>query len=239
MIYRRIKYFGVILFFLAANLNLQAREYMDHPDPKELANWKLLGKGTVEIIDEGNILKITEGSDSKGIVLLSPQKYSPNTVISFMFKPLQHKGIGVVLHSISDINKQQVKTPINYDGNLNYWRSKKSNIQNYIFTFHTAFHQKNLQHAPYPVALLRRNPGFTELGKGKDIVTDEKWYSIEVGRHMSTLWLSVDDILVFKVNDPGPELPGGHIGLRLRGPGDGSFSSLYKNFVIKIYPEAE
>ena len=211
MKFKQIKYFSIILFFLVANLNLQAKEYMDHLDPKELAKWKLLGKGTVEIIDEGSTLKITESSDSKGIVLLSPKNYPPDTVVSFMFKPLQYKGIGVVLHSISGVDKQQVITPKNYDGNLNYWRSKKSNIQNYMFTFHTAFHQEKLQHAPYPVALLRRNPGFTELSKGKDLVTDEKWYSIEVGRHMSTLWLSVDGILVLKVNDPGPILPGGHI----------------------------
>ena len=229
---KQITYFKYVLYFLVFSLNVHAGEYEDYLDPKDVADWKLLGKGSVKIVDEG-MLKLSEGSDSKGVVLLSPQKYPANTMLSFSFKPLQHKGIGVVLHSVSDINGQEVNVPENYDGNLNFWRSKNTSVQNYIFTFHTAFHQQRQQHAPYPVALLRRNPGFIELGKGKDTVIDEGWHRIEIGRQETTLWLSVDGNLVFKINDPRQALPGGHIGLRLRGPGDGSFSSLYKDFAIK------
>ncbi len=225
----------IYLVLLVAGIiqNVQASPYVEHLHPKDLAGWKLLGKGNIEIVEGGHTLKLSEGTDSKGVVLLSPQKYPAEIVLNFKFKPLQHKGIGVVLLSISDLNGQHLTVPKDYDGNLNFWRSKNSAIQNYIFTFHTAFHQKKLQHAPYPVALLRRNPGFIELGKGKDLVTEEKWYNIEIGREKTTLWLAVDGKLVFKVDDPGDTMSGGHIGLRLRGPGDGSFSSLYKDFVIK------
>ena len=226
----------LVLFIMELFQNVQASSYEEHPHPKDLADWKLIGKGNVEVIEKGHILKLSEGSDSKGVVLLSPKKYPANTVLNFSFKPLQHKGIGVVLHSISNVDGQKVTAPDNYDGNLNFWRSKNSGVQNYIFTFHTAYHQPNLPHAPYAVALLRKNPGFKELGKGKDMVVDEEWHAIEIGRQDSTLWLSVDGNLVFKVNDSTQALPGGHIALRLRGPGDGSFSSLYKDFSIKSSP---
>ena len=69
----------------------------------DLAQWPLLGIGAVEVIPEQEALQLTEGPDSKGVVLLSPEEYGREIVINFMVKPLQHEGVVVVFLSASAI----------------------------------------------------------------------------------------------------------------------------------------
>ncbi len=192
----------------------------------DLARWHLLGIGEAEVIAEEQALRLTEDPDSKGVVLLSPEKYGREIVIKFMAKPLQHEGVIVVFLSASAIKGEEIEVPDGYDGSFAFWIAPDASVQNYAFAFHTGYHQPN--------AFLKRNPGFTELASAKDIATEEVWHQIEIGRSGPRLWLKIAGKPVLEANDSaGQGLPPGHIGLRLRGPGDGSFSCLFKNFVIE------
>lgn len=191
----------------------------------DLAQWRLLGIGEAEVIPEKQALRLTEGPDSKGVVLLSPEKYGREIVIKFMAKPLQHEGIIVVFLSASAIKGEEIEVPDGYDGSFAFWIAPDASVQSYAYAFHTGYHQPN--------AFLKRNPGSIELTSAKDIATEEVWYQVEIGRDGSRLWLNIDGKAVIEASDAGQGLPPGHIGLRLRGPGDGSFSCLFKNFVIE------
>lgn len=191
----------------------------------QLFHWQNLGIGEVEVIEDGKVLKVTEGVDSKGFVLFSPRKYSRNVVIRFKAKPLQYEGVGVVLFSASPVQGDKILIPKNYDGNWQFWIGDDSTVNSYVFAFHTDYHQ--------PYAFVKKNPGFVELDRGKDIAVDEKWYDIEIGRLGAKLWMSINGKILLEATDPEQGgLPAGHIGFRLRGPGDGSYSCLYKDVVI-------
>lgn len=58
------------------------------------------------------------------------------------------------------------------------------------------------------------------------------WYDIETGRQGVKVRLKIDGVTVASGTDTGNGIPGGRIGLRLRGPGDGSFTSLYKDLTV-------
>jgi hypothetical protein len=94
-----------------------------------------------------------------------------------------------------------------------------------IFGFHTGYHQPN--------AFLTRNPGFIDLARAPDKAIGEKWHDVEIGRKGRKLWMKINGKTILDAKDPHtPPLPGGQIGLRLRGPGNGTFSCLYKDLSV-------
>ncbi len=187
----------------------------------ELLNWELVGIGSKAVDQDQNALKLTEGKDSKGIVLLSRESLEENLTLKFKVKPLQYEGVCVIILSASNIDGDPLLIPADHDGNFGFWKSDTAEIQSYTFAFHTGYHQPN--------AFLTKNPGFTDLARETDIAMDQVWYEIEMGKRGDQLWLKVDDQLVLSARDHGPSLPGGKLGLRLRGPGDGTFSCLFKD----------
>jgi len=67
----------------------------------------------------------------------------------------------------------------------------------------------------------------------KDVVTEEKWYKIDIAQKSNLITLKVNGNIVLESKDESHYLLAkGQIGLRLRGPEDGSFSVLYKNLII-------
>jgi hypothetical protein len=190
----------------------------------DLAAWKVMGGGTVAIDSAEKAVRVAESADSKGITLVSTGVYPGNTVITFKVKPEQYKGVCVVLLSASDKNARGIDVPAGNDGSLAFW--SEGTVQDYMFAFHTGFHQPNI--------FIRKYPGAVDIVQTKDIAPDQKWYTIEIGQKGPRLWLKVDGKIAVEGNDPdGKGLPGGNIGLRLRGPGDGSYSCLFKDMTIK------
>jgi len=194
---------------------------------EELLKWEMVGIGEKSHDEQEDVLKLTEGKYSKGLVLLSPIHFGENVTLRFQIKPLQREGICVVILSASDMKTGgEVKVPKGYDGNFDFWTADEATVRNYVFAFHTGYHQ--------PFAFIRKNPGFEELAKKKDTVTKEKWYDIEVGRRGILLWLKIDGKTLLEVLDQEPRgLPAGQFGFRLRGSGDGSFSVLFKEVVVE------
>lgn len=215
--------FIALLGFVAASLLPAA--VATEIDTEELARWRLLGPGKVELIREQQAVRLIEGDESKGVVLLSPRVYGKRVVARFMAKPEVYETICVVFLSASAVDGREINVPAEYDGNFDFWRGPKASVKNYTFAFHTGYHQPN--------AFLIRNPGPVELAKARDIATAQRWYTVEIGRDGERLWMRVDDRTVLEGTDTSAGgLPEGHFGLRVRGPGNGKATVLFKKMTI-------
>lgn len=191
---------------------------------KDLTKWKLSGIGEIRKDKTERAFRLTEGNNSKGIVLLSNKFFPKDLSISFDVKPLQFQGVCVVFFSASSLDGTTIYIPENYDGNSDFWISPDSKVKSYAIAFHTGFHQPNI--------LIKKNPGWKSLSETKDVVTEEKWYKIGITAKENIIVLSVNGIPVLESKDDHDVLGGGQIGLRIRGLGDGSLSVLYKNLKI-------
>jgi len=191
----------------------------------EVARWDLLGIGDVTLLEAEAALRLREGQGSSGVVLLCPEDFPPDLAFRFMVRPERHEGVNVVLLSVSSVDGDELRIPVDYAGGFSFWNGDQARAKSYTFGFHTGFHQ--------PQAFVRRNPGAVALAEALDVATDEVWYSVEVLRRGSLVRLSVDGRVVLEAVDSAPSLPGGRIALRLRGPGDGSYSSLFRDLSVE------
>ncbi len=189
----------------------------------DLASWTVAGIGSVSPAPEEKAVRVREGADSKGLTLVSPQPFGENVVVRFKVKPERYEGVCVVLLSAADASTGGIAIPKNHDGGMAYW--SEGTVHDYMVAFHTGYHQPNM--------FIRRNPGMKEIILKKDIAAEQKWYDIEVGRAGAHVWMKVDGQPALDAIDPGDVMPGGHIGIRLRGPGDGSYSCLFRDVSVK------
>jgi len=216
---------SIVFLFAAAFIILQgcgAVRVSKNPDG-DLTAWRISGVGTVQPAPAEKAFRVTEGSASKGLTLVSPRTFGKNAVVRFGVKPERYEGVCVVLLSASDKNTGGLAVPPNHDGSLGFW--SEGTVQNYMFAFHTGFHQPNMY--------IKRNPGMNDIAQAKDIAAGQTWYDMEIGRAGARLWMKVGGKIVLEGTDPGSGLPGGYIGIRLRGPGDGSFSCLFRDLTVR------
>jgi len=207
-------------------LSFSAACIAENQKPVNLLNWRVLGVGTAESEESDSAVRLTEGAYSKGVVLLSPSTYGQRVVVTFEVKPLVHELICVLFLSASSIAGPEIDPGEDYDGNFDYWRGTQAQVSSYTFAFHTGFHQ--------PYAFVIRNPGPVELDKRRDLAVEQRWYQVEFGREGKEVWLNVDGQELLRGVDPTEgALPGGHIGFRIRGPGNGSAAALYRNVYIR------
>lgn len=203
---------------------IPGKEEVHRYDTKALTRWHLMGHGTAEVTEEG-YLKLSEGPDSKGVVLVSPDVFGEQVEIEFDVKPLQYEGVCLVFLSMATLEGGvDFKVPGDFTGEFGYFTD--GDIRNYTFAFHTGYHQPN--------AFIRRNPGSKEIGQVEDVCVDQKWYHVAIGRSGARLWLKVDGKTVLEeIDTDSTPLGKGKIGLRLRGPGDGSYSTIYRNLMVR------
>jgi len=223
---------AAILFAGCSDRNIEFRnssrtedvQTLESLNPRDLMKWHLLGKGEMSIDEEENALVLTEGADSKGITVVSPKSYGRNVVVSFELKPLSYEGINFVFLSASDrVTGGELKVTGKYDGNMTFWTEGR--VQNYIFAYHNGFYDSK----PF----IKKNPGLRDIAVAKNLVRAKGSYKIETGRKGKKLWIKVDGKTVVTGSDKdGGGLPAGRIGLRLRGPGAGSYTCLFKNVMI-------
>lgn len=192
--------------------------------PEDLSRWTLVGIGTVEVDGAHKAVRLSEGRESKGITLVSPDRFEKNIVLRFAAKSLQSKGVSVILLSISDKETGgPAPLPARSDGNMGFWTS--GNVSNYLAAFHTGYHQPN--------SYIRRNPEDLLISQARDAAASEEWHDIEFGREGARIWLKVNGETVCEGVDRSPaELGGGAVGFRLRGPGDGTYSCLIRDVRI-------
>jgi len=117
-----------------------------------------------------------------------------------------------------------IQVPADYDGSFGLWT--QGNVQNYLFAFHNAAHER----LPFIV----KDPGMEPLSEAEKHVTGERWHDIEVGRNGANLSMKIDGALVAETKDPTAEsLPGGRVCFRLRGTPDAQASAWFKDVVIR------
>lgn len=187
----------------------------------ELSKWRLVGIGDVKIDFSEKAVAFTEGKGSKAATLISPESYGQEVVVRFKVKPLRYEGVNVVFLSLSE-NGNNVVFPSDFYDILDFY--SKGSVQNYFVAFHNGYHKAT----PF----IKKNPGMSEIATAKSLEKGERWYDIETGRQGAKVWLKIDGVIVASGKDTGNGIPGGRIGLRIRGPGDGSFTSLYKDLTI-------
>jgi len=193
-------------------------------NPHDLVRWRLLGRGEVGVDESENAVRFTEGAGSKGVTLVSPGTYGKNVIVSFKVKPLTYEGVNVIFLSASDKDSGgEIRIPEGHDDNFGFW--SEGNVQCYMFAFHNGYHDSK----PF----IKKNPGMTDIAVADDLVMGERWHTVETGRRGSKLWIKIDGNAVAEgVDTDGESFPGGKVCFRLRGPGDGTFTSLYKDVVI-------
>ena len=132
---------------------------------------------------------------------------------------------GFMILSPSEYGRHVLEPPDAYDGSWSYWSSPDSHVESYAIAFHTGFHQPN--------AFIRKNPGLQPLAETTDPANEERWYDVEVRRQGALITLRIDGKPVLRARDEGGGIPGGRIALRVRGPGDGTFSARFRNLRVQ------
>ena len=190
-----------------------------------LSGWTFVGSGEVRIDTAENALFMAEAPGSAGVTLVSPVAYGRNSVVTFKVKPATYESVNVVVIAASDKNTGgDITIPSDQDGSFGYWT--QGDVQNYVFAFHNAAHER----LPFIV----RNPGSELLAEADSHVVTEAWHDVEIGRSGLRLWMKIDGAVIAETNDTagGEGLPGGRIGFRLRGTGDKLASAWFKDVVI-------
>lgn len=181
---------------------------------EELATWDILGPGRADIIQTkaGPAVEFRGQSPSPdAIVLLSPTKYAPKIILRFriLFK-VPRSLVVMILSASAPGTGAKLTLPEQYPGWSFWGHTKTPGAQSYLFSIHTAFHQRD--------ALLRRWP--KTLHATPDTLNEEqRWYSVEMGKVGNSIWLDHSGRSLLYGTEPHP-LPGGHIGFLFTGDGD-------------------
>lgn len=188
--------------------------------PEALAGWEVWGGGSVRLRAETDAIELREGEGSGGVSLVSSRTLPIYSRVRLELKPLQREGVVVLMLADASVEGGTLRPPPGHRGDIGFWRDA---VRGWAFGLHTGFHQPN--------AFIAALPGWEIRVDTPDPAPDERWYRVEVGRDAATVWLRVDD-------KPALELPllaaetgateEGKFVLRLRGPGDGTFSCLFR-----------
>ncbi|MBN1291658.1 MAG: hypothetical protein JXB48_07440 [Candidatus Latescibacteria bacterium] len=192
---------------------------------EDLAKWQFLGIGSVGIDAAEHAVVLAEGEDSKGVTIVSPESYGTHVTLTFKVKPLTYESVNVVMLSVSDKDSGgDIKVPAAYDGNFNFWTQE--NVQNYVFAFHNAAHDRT----PF----IQKSPGGLAIASAPENITGERWFDIEIARHGKHLIMKIDGKTVVEGTDPDSAgLPGGKICFRMRGTPGNAAKALFRDVVIQ------
>jgi hypothetical protein len=183
---------------------------------EEVAQWDLHGAG--EVTAAGDEVVLREGSESLGVVLLSPERFGDRVVLNYRIMPNQHEGVLLAMLAVAARDGSPLAVPTDHRGAMPFWNGPAAESANFMAAFHTGYHQ--------PEAFMRRNPGGVDLASTLDPATTERWFEVEFGRDGARVWLRLDGVLLLDSIDPANgAVGGGQVGFRLRGPGDGTFSA--------------
>lgn len=172
--------------------------------PEELAEkWAFLGAGTRAA--QNRMFFMEESPGSAGVTVISPEVYTGDITVRYEVMPLNPTSICVALLAVSNQGEGNSLTlPASVENS-----PALSALDAYFFAFH------NLGHNRKPFLL--KFPDGNNLKEVEDnVMRSGQFHAVEVRRRGRELSLKIDGETVFIVEDENP-LPGGHIGLRLRG----------------------
>jgi len=100
--------FFVFLFLISVFGYLSAKEI--RIASKDLEKWVFYGKGFVVADSHRDQLILSELPGSKGVMLVSPESYPANIVLSYKVRPLTMESVLVILLSDSDRGEKNIIT---------------------------------------------------------------------------------------------------------------------------------
>jgi hypothetical protein len=195
--------------------------------PNELIFWNFYGIGELAPMD-AETMRMSEGEDSKGIMIISPDSYPNDVTFSYRVKAMNSASVLVALLSVSDPGEPDtMTTPAGYDGNIQWLLEDQAN---YFFAFHNAAHDSK----PF----IRRHPGggeeeATRLAElAQNFMKPDVWYEIEAAREEDRITLKVDGVTILDAIDPEPLL-GGRVGIRIRGTAETRAGCLIRDVTVR------
>ncbi|MEX2574524.1 MAG: hypothetical protein WD317_09515 [Balneolaceae bacterium] len=190
----------------------------------ELMTWNRRGDGYFgNFMDQA--LQLTEDPHSSGIMLISPESYGTEFVLTYDVMTLQPATVLVNMLSASNGDGSgRLDVPPGFNGDLSEWTEGATD---YFFAFHNAPHMR------YPFLLQRSPEGVSQLGEAdRNYMETGQWHQVEAGRNGNRLWLTIDGTTVLNTTDSDP-IDGGHIAFRIRGTGAEHASCLIRNVTIQ------
>ncbi len=184
------------------------------------SDWSFYGKG-VKTVERG-MFYMKEDTDSLGVMIISPEAYDSDVVVTYQIMPMNAASVCVVILSATDAeNPESFTIPAGYDGSAGIWTR---NISNYFFAFNNAAHNR--------VPFLRRFTDRTLLGEYEsNVMVSGRFNKVQAGREGNKIWLKINDEKLIEVVDENP-LGGGHIAFRIRGLSQEPAACLIRNVVI-------
>ena len=190
---------------------------------KELKKWEAFGLGAIEGNHGQTVMHETIGS--LGYMLVSPETYGENVIVSYDIMTLNPATVLVVEMAAHNRDNFDLKLATDYDGNVKYLFK---NINMYMFAFHNAAHNKT-----GPFVRKYPEPGNEALIEAKkNVLKVGKYHHVEIGMEEGEIWFKVDGKKIFKVKDEVYH-KGGKVILRIRGTAHELASCIMKN--VKIY----
>lgn len=196
---------------------------------RHAARWDFYGIGEVSSY-HGQVV-LSEGEDSLGAMIVSPDSYCGDIKIRFDAMALQPAAVLVASFAIENRSESGLTFPSNYDGNVDYMFD---NLNMYNFILHASAHNR-------PGPFLRRFPGPEKkqvAAASEPYMETGKYHSIEVSRQGNDIALSIDGARVVAWQDETP-LERGHFVLRVRGTAQERGAVLIRNLEVENTPDAE
>lgn len=175
----------------------------------ELANWDFRGSARLTVNLTKNTLLLEEVSGSKGAILVSPELFRDDLIVTFTAKPLTPTSVLVLMLNVTS-NAQGFSgynLPRDYDGNM---RQLVKHNDSYFFAFNNAAHNSTPYIARYQGGESRK------LASAADNIPSADSYTVEAGKLDGKLWLNINGKMVVEALDQSPA-SGGHIIFRIRG----------------------
>lgn len=192
----------------------------------QLALWPFYGGGHRS--SEYGPLIFSEGEDSTGVMLVSPDVYCGDIVVRFDIQALTAATVLMTHLGVMDVGAESLTFPDDYDASVSYMFD---NMSMYSFVYHAA-----TQNQPGPALHRRPSPDRMPVSAARwPYVKTARYHSIEVGRVGAMVYLSADGQRVLEWIDPAPFLKG-HIVFGLKGTGNERAAALIRN--VKIYNQS-
>lgn len=178
--------------------------------PEELGQWSFYGAGFVAVDAQQRFTVLAETPGSKGVMLVSPEPYDGDLVVSYKIRPLTTESVLVAMLSVSDRGVDAtLDLPEDYDGNMGYLTT---DTDNYFIAFHNAAHNTS----PFIRRYSEETVGHEQLVIAESNSMTTEWHTVEVGKQEGRLWLKVDGAIVIEATDTAI-LEAGHLIFRMRG----------------------
>ena len=173
-----------------------------------LVNWNFYGIGVAKIDHEQVYLK--EFTNSVGVTLLSPKKYTGDVIMRYKLMPLTAATVCVAMLNMHNNDNYEISIPNDYNGYVQFWTQESSG---YFFAFHNMPHNQT----PFVRRCDIKSQTNDKLQSGtKNVMFESRYYDVEVGKKGKRVWLKVDHEIVLDIEDEGENFKKGYLALRIK-----------------------